>query len=262
MNNFIDTHTHLFVEDFNEDRDAVVARAVAAEVERLCLPCINADSIEPIKDMCRRYPGVCYPMIGLHPTDVADDYRCRLEWMHEQLQQDDSYIAVGEVGIDLYWDTTYEQQQIEAFETQIGWACNYHLPMVIHSRNAFDKLYAQMQTHRAAMPTGIFHCFSGNAEEARKLLSFDGFMLGIGGVLTYKKSALAHVLVEAVPLSRIVLETDSPYLAPVPYRGRRNESAYIVEVAKFLSLIYGVTVEEVAHVTSENALKIFTKIVR
>lgn len=262
MIDFVDTHTHLFVREFDEDRDAVVARAVEGGVRRLCLPCIDAGSITPIKEMCEKYPGVCFPMIGLHPTDVGDDYRCVLELMRSLLSQDGDFIAVGEVGIDLYWDTSRKSEQMDAFEHQIGWASDVNLPLVIHSRNAFDELYAIMDSHRGDGLTGIFHCFSGDADEAAKLLEFDGFMLGIGGVLTYKKSVLPQVLADVVPLERVVLETDSPYLAPVPYRGKRNESAYVPHVASRLAEIYNVDVETVAKVTTANAEKVFPKILR
>lgn len=262
MIDFVDTHTHLFVEEFDGDRDAAVLRAIEAGVRRLCLPCIDLSSVVPMLQMCERHAGVCFPMMGLHPTEVADDYLCRLEQMHSLLASDDRFIAVGEVGIDLYWDTSRKAQQLDAFERQIIWARNKRLPLVIHSRNAFGELYATMDRHRGEGLTGVFHCFSGTADEARSLLGFDGFMLGIGGALTYKKSTLPATLAKAVPLERIVLETDSPYLAPVPHRGKRNESAYVPRVAEFLAGIYGVTMEHIADVTTANAERIFKKIVQ
>lgn len=260
MTEYIDTHTHLFVQEFDDDRDAAVERAIEAGVRRLCLPSIDASSIEPIMAMCDRHPGVCYPMIGLHPTDVADDYRLQLRQMHSLLKESNRFIAIGEVGLDFYWDDTRKEQQIEAFETQIQWAVSTGLPLVIHSRSAFESLRDIMEKHRGEQLTGIFHCFSGTPDEARTLLGFPGFMLGIGGTLTYKKSLLPQTLAEAVPLDRIVLETDSPYLAPVPKRGRRNESAYIPHIANHLAGIYNCSVEHIAHTTTANALKIFTKI--
>lgn len=256
----IDTHSHLFVKEFDEDRSAAVERAIASGVSHICLPCIDASSIEPIDAMCKAYPGVCHPMIGLHPTDVNEDYREQLALMHSRLMSDKSYIAVGEVGLDFYWDDSRKQQQIEVFETQIGWAQEKNLPLVIHSRSAFDELYRVMSAHRNGGLAGIFHCFSGTADEARALLEIPGFMLGIGGAVTYKKNTLPQVLLETVPLERIVLETDAPYLSPVPYRGRRNESAHIVEVARFIAQLYGVTFEEVARITTENAKRVFTLI--
>lgn len=256
---FIDTHSHLFVKEFDEDRSAAVERAVTAGVKHICLPCIDVSSIKAIEVMCKTYPDVCHPMIGLHPTDVNDDFREQLSLMHNLLQNDESYIAVGEVGLDFYWDDSRKKEQIEAFETQIAWAKEKKLPLVIHSRSAFDELYAIMCAHREDNLTGIFHCFSGSVEEALALLDFPGFMLGIGGAVTYKKSTLPQVLLQAVPLERIVLETDAPYLSPVPYRGKRNESAYIVEVAKFLARLYEVSLEDVANVTTENVKKVFIK---
>ena len=260
MIQLIDTHSHLFVKEFDDDRDAAVERALAAGVRHICLPCIDASSIEPIDAMCNAHPGVCHPMIGLHPTDVDDDYREQLALMRNRLMADECYIAVGEVGLDFYWDDSRKEQQIEVFEQQIGWAMEKRLPLVIHSRSAFEQLYKIMSAHSGDGLTGIFHCFSGTADEAQALLGFPGFMLGIGGVVTYKKSTLPQVLLQAVPLERIVLETDAPYLSPVPHRGRRNESAYVVEVARFLAQLYGVTFEEVAAVTTQNALKVFKAI--
>ena len=260
MIEYIDTHTHLFVEEFDDDRDAAVARAIEAGVGRLCLPCIDASSIAPIMEMCDRYPTVCYPMIGLHPTNVADDYREQLKKMHTALKENNRFIAIGEVGLDFYWDDTRKEQQIEAFETQIEWAAAEGLPLVIHSRSAFESICDVMEKHQEQQLTGIFHCFSGTTDEARTLLGYPGFMLGIGGTLTYKKSTLPAVLAEAVPLERIVLETDSPYLSPVPKRGGRNESAYIPYIANHLAKIYNCSTEDVARITTENALKIFKKI--
>lgn len=259
MNRFVDTHTHLFCDEFSADRDAAVERAVAAGVDCLCLPAINCATLPALLDLCERYPCVCYPMIGLHPTDVVDDYREQLLVMEQMLFSSDKFIAVGEVGLDFYWSNERSNEQSEAFETQIGWAKRAKLPLAIHSRNAFSELVDVMEAHRADGLTGVFHCFSGSGDEARKLLSFDGFYLGIGGVLTYKKSPLPDALA-SVPLERIVLETDSPYLPPVPFRGKRNESAYIPYIAEKLSQIYSRPLEEIARVTTENAIRLFPKI--
>lgn len=261
MIEFVDTHTHLFEPEFNDDRDSVVERAVEAGVGTLCLPCINHTSLERIADMCKCYKGICYGMVGLHPTELGDDYDSVLNVMYGRLQKDDSVIAVGEVGLDFYWDDTRKKEQIDVFTRQIEWASEFGLPLAIHSRSAFDELYSTMDSCRGKGLSGVFHCFSGTGEEARKLLSFDGFYLGIGGVLTYKKSLLPEVL-KNVPLERIVLETDSPYLSPVPYRGKRNESAYIPYVADFLATVYGKSVEEVAAVTTANARCLFPKLAK
>ncbi len=259
MIKFVDTHTHLFTSEFDGDRDAVVQRALDAGVAALCLPAINEGAIEPMLAMCDAYPGICYPMMGLHPTDVEEGYMDVLDRMYALLKSSDRFIAVGEVGLDFYWDDTMKREQQDAFRRQVEWACELNLPLAIHSRSAFDELYAIMDEYRSRGLHGVFHCFSGSEDEARKLLSFDGFYLGIGGVVTYKKSTLPAVL-SAVPLERIVLETDSPYLAPVPQRGKRNESSYILHIAAFLANIYGCAVEDVAAITSANARKLFPKI--
>lgn len=257
MNKFVDTHTHLFVQEFEEDRAAAVQRAIDAGVNKLCLPSITADSIAPIEAMCREYPGVCYAMAGLHPTEVGDDYKEQLAVIKKHLDENKNIIAVGEVGIDLYWDDTRRGEQIVAFETQIAWARERALPLVIHSRNAFDCLYESMQRCRCSELTGVFHCFSGTKEHADLLMKLEGFMFGIGGVVTYKKSDLPEVL-SYIPLERIVLETDSPYLAPVPRRGKRNESSYIPFIAARLAEIYNTTIEHVAEVTTANAIRLFS----
>ena len=259
MIEFIDTHTHLFEPEFAEDREMVVQRAVEAGVKTLCLPCITEASLSRMEEMCAAFPGICYPMIGLHPTELGDDYQTVLDRMYKELKGCDRYIAVGEVGLDLYWDDTRKNGQLDAFRQQIEWAAETGLPLAIHSRNAFDELYKVMDDNRSKGLTGVFHCFSGDADEARELLSFEGFYLGIGGVVTYKKSSLLSALA-AVPLERVVLETDSPYLAPVPKRGKRNESSYVPFVAHKLAEIYGCSVEHVAEVTTANARRLFPKI--
>ena len=198
-------------------------------------------------------------MIGLHPTELGEDYEAVLDRMYDILKSDDRFVAIGEVGLDFYWDDTRKREQEEVFRRQIEWALETGLPLAIHSRSAFDELYAVMDDYRGRGLSGVFHCFSGSEEEALKLLSFDGFYLGIGGVVTYKKSTLPDVL-KCVPLERVVLETDSPYLAPVPKRGKRNESAYVPYIADFLAALYGCSVEQVAAVTTANARKLFPKI--
>lgn len=255
----VDTHTHLFEPQFDDDRASVVERAVAAGVTKLCLPAITEESLVPLLEMCEAYKGICYPMIGLHPTELPVNYKETLERMHALLKSDSRFIAVGEVGIDLYWDDTRRSEQLDAFNIQVEWAAETGLPLAIHSRNAFKELYEVMDAHRSKGLTGVFHCFSGDEEEAKKLLSFDGFCLGIGGVLTYKKSQLPQAL-QNVPLERVLLETDSPYLAPVPFRGKRNESSYVPYIASFMASLYGCSVEEVAKVTSDNAHRIFPRL--
>ncbi|MBR1948104.1 MAG: TatD family hydrolase [Bacteroidaceae bacterium] len=256
MNKFVDTHTHIFCEEFSEDRAAVVARAVEAGVTRLLLPAIDYRSMPAVNELCAAYPGVCYPMIGLHPTEINDDYKEQLSAIETALQGPGRYVAIGETGLDFYWSEERRSEQFEVFDAHLQWARSTGLPLAIHSRSAFDELVDVMDAHRAAGLTGVFHCFSGSACEAEKLLSHEGFYLGIGGVLTFKNSGLAAALA-SVPLERIVLETDSPYLAPVPHRGKRNESSYIPFIAARLAQIYGCTTDDVARITTRNAETLF-----
>ena len=254
----IDTHSHIYEPEFDEDRDEVVLRAREAGVEHILLPNINRESIPRMMNLCQRYPGFCHPMMGLHPEDVKEGYEVLLDEMERLLTSPShSYIAVGEVGIDLYWDQTYREEQLCAFERQVCWARDYHLPLVIHTRNAHAEVVEVMERHRHEGLKGVFHCFGGSADEARELLSFEGFALGIGGVLTFKKSKLPDALLEAVPLDRIVVETDSPYLAPTPHRGKRNESSYVSEVVAKLANIYNVEVQEADRLTTSTAYRIF-----
>lgn len=261
MIEFVDTHTHLFTTEFDTDRADAVQRAVDAGVGTLCLPAINEELMPSLMTMCDAFPGVCHPMIGLHPTELGDDYNGVLDRMYNILKSDDRFVAIGEVGLDFYWDDTRKKEQEDAFRRQIEWALETGLPLAIHSRSAFDELYDIMDEYRGRGLRGVFHCFSGSDDEACKLLSFDGFYLGIGGVVTYKKSTLPSVL-KSVPLERVLLETDSPYLAPVPRRGKRNESAYVPFVADFLATVYDCTVEHVAAVTTANARTLFPKIAK
>ena len=256
MNKFVDTHTHIFCEEFHSDYAAVVERAIASGVTRLLLPAIDYHSMPSIEQLCAEYPGVCYSMIGLHPTEIGDDYKEQLSAIEQVLHSPHNHVAIGEVGLDFYWSEERRNEQFEVFDTHLQWARTTGLPLAIHSRNAFAELADVMEKHRAAGLTGVFHCFSGSADEAKELLSHDGFYLGIGGVLTFKNSGLASALA-AVPLERIVLETDSPYLAPVPHRGKRNESAYIPLIATALAQIYGCTAEDVARITTRNAEALF-----
>lgn len=255
----IDTHSHIYGPEFEEDRELVVQRAQQAGVERILLPNINEASISPMLSFCHSYPGYCYPMMGLHPEDVADDYLQVLARM-EDLLKDAShpYVAVGEVGLDFYWDASRSSQQLDAFSRQVEWAIQYKLPLVIHSRSAHSQLVQTLRHYTKNELTGVFHCFGGTLDEAQELLSFDGFVLGIGGVSTFKKSPLPEVL-QHIPLQRIVLETDAPYLAPVPYRGKRNESAYVAEVALKVADIYNVSPEEVENVTNANVRRVFLR---
>lgn len=255
-----DTHSHMYGPEFDEDRELAIQRAREAGVERILLPNINLGTIAPMLDLCRRHADYCYPMLGLHPEDVKDDWAEVLRHMEELLQQPDHpYVAVGEVGLDFYWDTTYKQEQLAALERQIAWASRYGLPLVVHCRAAHHELVEVMARHRGEGLTGIFHCFGGTLDEARDLLQFDGFVLGIGGTLTYKKSTLPEV-VSSIPLERMVLETDSPYLAPVPHRGKRNESAYVADTLLRLAQECGRTPREVEEVTERTVLRLFPRL--
>ena len=258
----IDTHTHIYGEEFDEDRSAVVTRALEAGVNMLLLPNIAADSWQPMLDLCTAHPGVCFPMLGLHPTDLPDHPAELLDRMEQALAAPDHpYVAIGEVGIDLYWDDSRAAEQVEALKRQAEWAIRFDLPLVIHSRSAHRLLVDTLLPYADRLLGGIFHCFGGTAEEAEELLArFPRFVLGIGGVVTFKKSTLPEVLLQKVPLSRIVLETDAPYLAPTPHRGKRNEPAYLPLVAQKLAEIYGVTAAEVAEVTTATALSVFPRL--
>jgi TatD DNase family protein len=263
MYKLIDTHSHLFVEEFDEDRADVMCRAREAGVTHVVMPNIDEASIEPMLKVCAEYPGYCYPTIGLHPTEVKEGYCQVLGKMKAQLDASvrgealhAPFVAVGEVGLDFYWDSTYRNEQIEAFERQICWARDYDLPLVVHMRKAEPELLDAMDRHKADGLRGIFHCFGGSRETAQRMLRHEGFALGIGGVVTFKNSRLAETL-KHVPLDRIVLETDAPYLAPVPFRGKRNEPSYVAHVASFLSNIYNVSVKEVGDVTNATVKRVF-----
>ena len=263
MYNIIDTHSHLFAEEFSEDRTEVMRRAMEAGITHIVMPNIDAASIASMLQVCAEYPTLCYPTIGLHPTEVKEDYRQVLSTMRVQLDASAQgeaphvpFIAVGEVGLDFYWDTTYKKEQIAALEGQITWALEYDLPIIIHSREAFTDLYELFTHYKSTSLRGVFHSFTGTADEAHALLEFPGFVLGINGVVTFKKSSLPEALRE-VPLTRLVTETDSPYLAPVPFRGKRNESAYTNRVVEKLADIYQCPVEQVAKQTYATAHNLF-----
>lgn len=252
---FVDTHTHLYVEEFDEDRELALIRAGEAGVARLFMPNIDDTTVDAMLALCRSHEG-CYPMIGFHPTSVDADWKARLAAVRRWLDSPQTFYGIGEVGLDLYWDKTYKKEQMQALEIQIEWALEHDLPLVVHCREAYPELFEVLAPYKNTGLRGIFHSFTGTEEEAARLLEYTGFLLGINGVVTFKKSVLPSVLPH-VPLGRIVLETDSPYLAPVPYRGKRNESAYLVEVAGKLTEIYSVPLEEIARVTTENACRMF-----
>jgi TatD DNase family protein len=249
-----DSHAHLYLEQFEPDRHEVILNAINQGVRYMILPNIDKDSVSPMMDLVRDFPQHCFPMIGLHPTSVGKDYSIHLKAVKEWLKKE-KFCAIGEMGIDLYWDKAYFGEQQEAFRIQVNLALEYNLPLVIHSRNSFDEIFALLNEVYTPELRGVFHCFTGTYEQAEHIIEL-GFMLGIGGVITYKNSGLAEV-VEKVGMENLLLETDAPFLAPIPYRGKRNESAYIIEIARKLAEIKGLKVEEVAEITTRNAMELF-----
>ena len=256
---FIDTHAHLDGTEFAEDRATVVQRAKEAGASQVFIPAIDLPSLDTVMDFCRQFPDFAYPMVGLHPEEVKADWQEVLSAMHPHLS-DVGVIAIGEVGLDFYWSREFEKEQMTAFEEQVRWSVETRLPLMIHCRKAQNELVGILRRYQKELPGGVFHCFTGNENEARQLLEFENFVLGIGGVLTFKKSHLPEVLPAVVPLSRIVLETDAPYMAPVPKRGERNESSFIPYIIARLADAYGVEEEEVARQTNENVGRVFPKV--
>lgn len=257
----IDTHSHIDGPEFQDDLSEVVQRAKEAGVKKILVPNINEQTIDHLLQVCADYSGYLFPMIGLHPEEV-NPTQINVEQALNHLSQRLSdhpqhFVAIGEVGLDLYWETTYKDLQIQVLKQQIEWTIDFQLPLMIHCRKAHGELMEIIDTYRDKHLTGVFHCFTGTADEAKDMLRHEGFMLGIGGVATFKKSKLPQVLLDAVPLSRIVLETDAPYMAPVPYRGKRNESAFVVEVAKKLSEVYQTSLEEISQQTTANVNSVF-----
>ncbi|HRP60587.1 MAG TPA: TatD family hydrolase [Vicingus sp.] len=250
-----DTHTHLYSEQFNDDRTAMVQRALDCGVSRLFLPNIDSSSIEGMLVLQKQFPENCFAMMGLHPTSVKENYLDELKLVEQHLNQQ-QFCAIGEIGIDLFWDKTFLTQQQEAFKTQINWAKERSLPFVIHCRDSFNEIFEILDELNDENMRGIFHCFTGNLEQANKVIEYGGFKLGIGGVVTFKNSGLEEVL-KNIAITNLVLETDSPYLAPVPYRGKRNESSYIVNVAEKLSDIYQIPIEKIAEITTQNSIEVF-----
>ena len=255
---FVDSHCHLDGEEFAQDRADVVQRAREAGYKAIFLPAIDVATCHTVLDVCAQYPGYCYPMLGLHPEEVRADWRDQLLAIGNLLlDKRQTLIAIGEVGLDYYWSREYEHEQLEAFEEQVRWAVELQLPLMIHCRKAQNEMVAIIKKYAQELVGGVFHCFTGNEQEARQLLEFSQFVLGIGGVLTFKKSHLPETLAAVVPLDRIVLETDAPYMAPVPMRGQRNESAFVRHVMTRLAETYGVTEDEICRQTNENVQKVF-----
>ena len=252
----IDTHSHLFLEEFSEDLPQVIERARSAGITHIFMPNIDSTTIDSMLSVCNTYNDYCFPMIGLHPTSVNADYEKELEIVARELKSFNKYIAIGEVGMDLYWDKTFLKEQQIVLDKQINWALEYDLPVVIHCRDAFGYIYNVLEPYKNTSLKGVFHSFTGTDDEAARILEFSGFLIGINGVVTFKKSRLPEVLTK-IPLEKIVLETDSPYLTPVPNRGKRNESAYVKDTLMKVSDIYRMSPEAVGRVTSEHALKVF-----
>lgn len=252
----IDTHCHLYLPEFGGDITEVMQRAIANGVDAFYLPAVDSGSTGALLSLEKKFPGRCIAMTGLHPCSVKDNYIQELKLVEESLQQR-KFSAVGEIGLDFYWDRSFEQQQYEAFHQQVEWALQYDIPIVIHSRESMEQSIEVVKGHQHGKLKGIFHCFSGSYESAKQIIDL-GFYLGIGGVLTYKKSGLAEVL-KNIDLQYIVLETDAPYLTPVPFRGKRNESSYLIHIAQKLAEVKELSVEEVADITTVNAQKIFRR---
>lgn len=250
-----DTHTHLYANQFDQDRDQQIEVCLKHNISRLFLPNIDKNSVEGMLDLSKKYPENCFPMIGLHPCSVNKNWKEEVSYYEKLLEQHDFY-AIGEIGIDLYWDKTYLKEQREAFIYQIELAKKKELPIVIHARESFDEIFEIIDKRNDNSLTGIFHCFTGNLEQANHIINYGGFMLGVGGVLTFKNSGLDKTISE-IDIENLVLETDSPYLAPHPYRGKRNESSYLKIIAHKLAEVKGITFEEVARITTKNSKKIF-----
>lgn len=261
--NYIDTHCHLDGEEFKDDLDAVVQRAREAGCMKVFVPAIDLSSCRTLMDVCNRFPNYAYPMVGLHPEEVKADWKEVLSALFSLLPPPSSllsphkYIAIGEVGLDFYWSREFEKEQLEAFEEQVRWSVEMRLPLMIHCRKAQNEMVSILKRYAKDLPGGVFHCFTGNETEARQLLEFDNFVLGIGGVFTFKKSHLPEVLPAVVPLDRIVLETDAPYMAPVPMRGNRNEPAFIRHIITKMAEAYGVSEETICEKTNSNVAHLF-----
>lgn len=252
----IDTHTHLYSSKFDEDRDEVVQECLDNGITKLFLPNIDSEYTDRMIQLTEKFPGVCFPMMGIHPCSIQPDtYKDELKHAKEWLDKG-QFIAVGEIGIDLYWDKSTLAIQQEAFRTQIQWAKDLNLPIVIHARDSFDEIFEIVDEMNDDKLRGVFHCFTGNEEQAKHIVNYGGFKMGIGGVVTFKNSGLDKV-VQNFDLSEFVLETDSPYLTPTPYRGQRNKSSYLTLVGEKMADIYGISLPEVAETTTKNALEIF-----
>lgn len=255
----IDTHSHIYSEEFDNDLDEVILRAKEVGVKQIILPNVDTSTIERLHNTEKRYKGYCFAAMGLHPTSVDNNYKESLTEIEKQLQQH-SFVAIGEIGIDLYWDKTFLQEQIFAFEQQIEWSLQYKLPIIIHMRDAYEEVVNSLRKYRNENICGIFHSFAGTAEQAEEILGLGNFKLGINGIVTFKNSGLNKTL-SKIKLEDLVLETDSPYLTPTPFRGKRNETSYLSLVQKKIAEIYNVSLPEVDNITTNNTKSIFKNIV-
>jgi len=251
----IDTHSHLYAKEFQNDFLEVLDRAKENKVAKILLPNIDLDSIPLMEDICQKHPDVFYPMMGLHPCSVNKDWESQFALI-EKLLREKKYIALGEIGMDLYWDKSFLEEQKKAFSIQLKLANELNLPVVIHARDSFTEIFEVLDALCLKRLSGVFHCFTGGIKEVEKIKSYPNFYFGIGGVLTYKNSGLSEVL-KHIPLNKLILETDSPYLSPVPYRGKRNESSYIVHVAQKVSEVLDIPLLEIEKLTTKNAAKLF-----
>ena len=252
----IDTHAHLYVDDYKDDLSHVVQQAIKNNVGKVILPNIDTSTIDALKKVMQDYPEFFLAMMGLHPGSVKADYKKQLEIIYDELNSSEAYVAVGEIGIDLYWDTTFVKEQTEAFETQLCWSIEKDLPVSIHSRNSHKEIMQSLHKVGEKKVRGVFHSFSGSATDLEELLEFKNFYFGINGVITFKNSSLSTVL-KGCPLERIVLETDCPYLTPTPYRGKRNEPKYLNYINQKLSEVYGTKPIDIANASKTNAMRVF-----
>ena len=250
----VDTHSHIFLEEFNEDREQVIQRALDNNVKKILLPNIDSGSVQPMLDLSDKYPDICYPMMGLHPTSVKENWQDELNIVKDWLAKR-KFIGIGEIGIDLYWDKTFKEQQTQVFSEQIKLAKEYGLPFVIHARDSFPEIFKVLEDNYSGLYSGIFHAFSGNEKQGIDAIEM-GFKLGIGGVVTFKNAGLDKTL-KNLGYEHVVLETDSPYLAPVPFRGKRNESSYIYNIAQRIAEIFDISISDIAEISTKNAKEVF-----
>ena len=251
---FTDTHTHIYYLTDEDELQAAINLCLDNAVNRLFLPCVDIASVQLIKNVCDKFPDNCFPMLGIHPCDVKENYAEDLQNLKDAFDEIKP-CAIGEIGMDLFWDKTHKAQQFSAFNDQIEWAKETNLPINIHCRDAFDEVFEVLESHKGEGISGIFHCFTGNLQQAQQAIDL-GLYIGIGGVVTYKNSGLDKVVAQ-LDLERLVLETDAPYLAPVPFRGKPNQSAYVVHIAQKIADLHQVSIEKVAEITTQNSIKVF-----